>query len=86
MVGGEDDDPGAIGHAGTELCRSMARKKAAARRRKTTMDKQALLGIERGAKRAEQKAQGALDGRFRQRKVESKKAYSRKTRRRTDDA
>lgn len=65
---------------------SMARKKAASRRRKATADKQALLGIERGAKRAEQKAQGALDGRFRQRKVESKKVYSRKARRRTDEA
>ena len=44
-------------------------------------DKTALLGIGRGAKRAEQKEQGALDGRFRQRKVESKKRYSRRTRR-----
>lgn len=34
--------------------------------------------IEREAKRAEQKAQGALDGRFRVKRVESGKRYSRK--------
>lgn len=34
--------------------------------------------IDQGAKRAEQKAQGALDGRFREKKVESKKRYVRK--------
>lgn len=37
-----------------------------------------LAAIERAAKRAAQKAQGALDGRFRVKKVESKKRYSRK--------
>ena len=42
--------------------------------------KQDLLSIERGAKRAEQKAAGALDGRFRTKKVESKKRYTRKRR------
>lgn len=40
--------------------------------------KKDLQKIERAAKRAEQKAAGALDGRFRTKKVESKKRYSRK--------
>ncbi|HMC98115.1 MAG TPA: hypothetical protein VKG92_10690 [Flavobacteriales bacterium] len=42
--------------------------------------KQDLLSIERGAKRAEQKAAGALDGRFRTKKVESRKRYKRRPR------
>jgi hypothetical protein len=37
-----------------------------------------LSAIERAAKRAEQKAAGALDGRYRTRKVESGKRYSRR--------
>ena len=40
--------------------------------------KKALEQIEREAKRAAQKAAGALDGRFRTKKAESKKRYSRK--------
>jgi hypothetical protein len=43
-----------------------------------------LAALERAAKRAAQKAQGALDGRFREKKVESKKRYSRK--RKDDEA
>jgi hypothetical protein len=43
-----------------------------------------LAAIERATKRAAQKAQGALDGRFRVKKVESKKRYSRK--RKDDEA
>ena len=41
--------------------------------------KKDLASIDRAAKRAEQKAAGALDGRFRTKKVESKKRYTRKT-------
>jgi len=37
-----------------------------------------ISAIERTAKRAEQKAAGAFDGRFRPRVVKSKKRYSRK--------
>lgn len=46
--------------------------------RKKPSPKADLARIEREAKRAAQKAQGALDGRFRTRKVESKKRYKRK--------
>ena len=42
--------------------------------------KKDLQKIEQAAKRAEQKAAGALDGRFRTKKVESKKRYKRKRR------
>lgn len=37
-----------------------------------------ISAIERAAKRAEQKAAGAFDGRFRPRVVKNKKRYSRK--------
>jgi len=40
--------------------------------------KKAVRRIAQGAKREAQKAQGALDGRFREKKVESAKRYSRK--------
>ncbi|MBL7962755.1 MAG: hypothetical protein JNM31_02820 [Flavobacteriales bacterium] len=46
------------------------------KRKKPT--KKELLQLERGALREEQKAQGALDGRFRERKMESRKRYARK--------
>ena len=52
-------------------------------KKKNARTKKDLQKIERAAKRAEQKAAGALDGRFRTKKVESKKRYNRK--RRTDD-
>jgi len=39
--------------------------------------KQELAAIERAAKREAQKAAGALDGRFRTRKVDNKKRYDR---------
>lgn len=42
--------------------------------------KKDLLAIERAAKRAEQKAQGAFDGRFREKVVKDNKKYSRKRR------
>ena len=40
--------------------------------------------IERAAKRSEQKAAGALDGRFREKVVKSKKVYSRKRKPKAD--
>lgn len=56
---------------------SMA-KNAPGGKKKGARAKKDLLRIERAAKRAEQKAAGALDGRFRTRMVESKKRYKRK--------
>jgi len=55
----------------------MAQKRNSRKRRKA-VTKKALEQIEREAKRAAQKAAGALDGRFRTKKVDSKKRYSRK--------
>jgi|GEM_PF-5589312 len=55
----------------------MRRKSTPGSKRKAKA-KQDLQRIERAAKRAEQKAAGALDGRFRTKKVESRKKYSRK--------
>jgi hypothetical protein len=45
---------------------------------KKRITKKELDAIERAAKREEQKAAGALDGRFRPKVVPSKKKYSRK--------
>ncbi len=42
------------------------------------ISKEDLLKIERSAVRDEQKEQGALDGRFREKVEKSKKTYSRK--------
>lgn len=53
-------------------------KKGNTRKRRKAATKKALERIEREAKREAQKAAGALDGRFRTKKVESKKRYSRK--------
>lgn len=50
-------------------------KKLSARAAKAKKD---LLAIERAAKRAEQKAQGVFDGRYKPRVVKDKKKYSRK--------
>ncbi len=50
-------------------------KKPTARAAKARKD---LLAIERAAKRAEQKEQGAFDGRFRVKVVKDKRKYSRK--------
>lgn len=49
-----------------------------AKRRRLTKAKKDLLAIERAAKRAAQKAAGAFDGRFREKKVESGKRYVRR--------
>jgi hypothetical protein len=57
-------------------------KKLSARAAKAKKD---LLAIERAAKRAEQKEQGAFDGRFRMRVVKDKKKYSRKGKRKNED-
>ena len=46
--------------------------------KKKRITKADLDRIERAAKRAAQKAAGALDGRFRPRVVKNKKTYSRK--------
>ncbi|MEO8589115.1 MAG: hypothetical protein ABI432_07100 [Flavobacteriales bacterium] len=56
------------------------RKKPTPGSKRKARAKKDLLGIERAAKRAEQKAAGALDGRFRTKKVESRKRYTRKRR------
>ncbi|MFT3884276.1 MAG: hypothetical protein QM724_02245 [Flavobacteriales bacterium] len=53
--------------------------------RKEKDSKKVLRGLEKTVKRAEQKAQGALDGRFRERKVESKKRYARKPKHKGQD-
>ncbi len=45
---------------------------------KKRITKADLLKIERAAVRAERKAQGAFDGRFREKVVKSKKRYLRK--------
>lgn len=50
-------------------------KKPTARETKVKKD---LLALERAAKRAEQKAQGVFDGRYKPRVVKNKKKYSRK--------
>jgi hypothetical protein len=47
-------------------------------KKKKRNPKKDLAAIERAAKRDAQKEQGALDGRFRTKKVESKKRYVRK--------
>jgi hypothetical protein len=44
-----------------------------------------LTAIDRAAKRKAQKEQGALDGRFRTKKVESKKRYTRKAKGKLDE-
>lgn len=49
-----------------------------AKKPRLTKAKKDLLAIERGAKRAAQKSAGAFDGRFRERKMESAKRYTRK--------
>lgn len=45
---------------------------------KKRITKKELLKIEQAAVREERKQQGALDGRFREKKVESEKRYKRK--------
>jgi hypothetical protein len=52
--------------------------------KKKPSPKNDLAAIERAAKRNAQKEQGALDGRFRTKKVESKKRYKRKSERKVD--
>ena len=47
-------------------------------KKKKRVPKKDLAAIDRAAKRAAQKAAGALDGRFRTKKVDSKKRYTRK--------
>jgi len=64
---GEADGPGTK-HDLDHLRSVMAKKKRS--------PKKDLAAIERAAKRDAQKAQGALDGRFRTKKVESGKRYS----------
>lgn len=54
---------------GPELCIAMAKKR---------ITKKELLKIEQAAVREEQKMQGALDGRFREKVEKSKKSYTRK--------
>jgi hypothetical protein len=51
---------------------------------KKRITKKELDAIERAAKRDEQKAAGALDGRFRPKVVPSKKKYSRKAKPKED--
>lgn len=58
-----------------------AKRSRAARRASKQKDlRQALSAVDRGLVRADQKAQGAFDGRFREKVVKSKKRYSRKDR------
>jgi hypothetical protein len=47
-------------------------------KKKKKTDKEKLHKITMGAVRNQQKEQGALDGRFREKKVPSKKSYKRK--------
>lgn len=51
-----------------------------AKKKKKRAPKKELRSAVLGAKRAEQVAQGALDGRFREKVAKSKKRYSRKQR------
>jgi hypothetical protein len=51
---------------------------------KKRITKKELDAIERAAKRDEQKAAGALDGRFRPKVVPDKKKYSRKRKKKDD--
>jgi hypothetical protein len=53
-------------------------KFAPAMPRKKKDQKEAIRQLDQAVKREAQKAQGALDGRFREKKVESKKRYTRK--------
>ena len=52
---------------------------------KKRITKKELDAIERAAKRKEQKDAGAMDGRFREKVVPSKKKYSRKPKRKEED-
>lgn len=52
---------------------------------KKRITKKELDAIERAAKRREQKDAGAMDGRFREKVVPSKKKYSRKPKRKEED-
>ncbi len=56
-----------------------------AKKPRLTKAKKDLLAIERAVKRAAQKAAGAFDGRFREKKVESGKRYVRKKKHRPDE-
>ncbi len=60
------------------------RRKAPKLSARAAKAKKDLLAIERAAKRAEQKAQGAFDGRFRVKVVKDKKKYSRMRKRKMD--
>lgn len=51
---------------------------------KKVISKKDLLRLTSGAVREERKAQGALDGRFREKVVKSKKTYSRKKKHKND--
>lgn len=66
---------------------TMARKRSRAKRKALTAQEQRkrLLAIDRGVVRAEQKAAGALDGRFREKKEENAKRYVRRPKHRGND-
>lgn len=63
-------------NSGAELCVAMAKKR---------ITKKELLKIEQAAVREEQKEQGALDGRFREKVEKSKKTYTRKAKHKKKD-